>query len=61
MTPLPKRKHSHGRTHRRRSHDALLALRTVECPSCHQQRLQHRACPNCGEYRGKTMVAVEQK
>lgn len=61
MTPLPKRKHSHGRTHRRRSHDALKALRLVECPACHQLTLQHRACTKCGEYRGKAIVAVAQE
>ena len=56
MTPLPKRKLSHGRTHRRRSHDALTALHLVECPTCHTPRLGHRVCPNCGRYRGKEVL-----
>ncbi|NLG50935.1 MAG: 50S ribosomal protein L32 [Chloroflexi bacterium] len=59
MTPLPKRKHSHGRTRRRRSHDALTRVKLVECPSCHAMRLPHRACPACGQYRGMKVVQVE--
>ena len=56
---LPKRKQSKGRTRRRRSHHALRAVHLVECPSCHQMRLPHRACPNCGKYRGRSAVDVE--
>ncbi|MBC7240657.1 MAG: 50S ribosomal protein L32 [Chloroflexi bacterium] len=56
MTPLPKRKHSHGRTHRRRSHDALKARRLIECPTCHSPRLAHRVCPVCGHYRGQAVL-----
>jgi len=59
MTPLPKRKHSPGRTHRRRSHDALTRVKLVECPSCHNMRLPHHMCPTCGHYRGMTVVKVE--
>ena len=58
MTPLPKRKHSHGRTRRRRSHDALTPTKLVECPSCHVRRLPHRVCPSCGNYRGEAVVKV---
>ncbi len=58
MTPLPKRKTSHGRTRRRRSHDALRAMRLVECPTCHEMRLPHRVCPNCGTYRGMSVLEM---
>lgn len=61
MTPLPKRKQSHGRTRRRRAHDAIHPMRLVECPSCHQMRLPHRMCPNCGSYRGTIVIAVENE
>jgi large subunit ribosomal protein L32 len=59
MTPLPKRKHSKGRTHRRRAHDFLAAAKLVECSSCHAMRLPHRACPACGTYRGMEVIKVE--
>jgi large subunit ribosomal protein L32 len=60
MTPLPKRKHSKGRTHRRRSHDALTPNKLIECPSCHNMRLAHRVCPTCGSYRGEHVLEVEE-
>lgn len=61
MTPLPKHKHSKGRTHRRRSHDALTAAKLVECSSCHKMRLAHRVCPSCGNYQGMSVLKVESK
>ncbi|MFH1084333.1 MAG: 50S ribosomal protein L32 [Chloroflexota bacterium] len=61
MTPLPKRKHSKGRTHRRRSHDALVGTRLIECPSCHAMRLPHSVCPSCGRYKGQEVLEVESK
>jgi large subunit ribosomal protein L32 len=59
MTPLPKRKHSRGRTRRRRSHDALTAVKLVECPSCHAMRLSHTVCPSCGHYRGVRVLEIK--
>ncbi|MBM3187829.1 MAG: 50S ribosomal protein L32 [Chloroflexi bacterium] len=58
MTPLPKRKHSKGRTHRRRAHDALKRINLVECPSCHSMRLPHTVCKSCGNYRGQAVIQV---
>ncbi|NCP88104.1 MAG: 50S ribosomal protein L32 [Anaerolineae bacterium CG_4_9_14_3_um_filter_57_17] len=59
MPPHPKRKHSKGRRDRRRAHDALTALNLVECPNCHQMALPHTVCPNCGQYKGREVIAVE--
>lgn len=61
MTPQPKRRHSHGRTHRRRAHDGLQAVKLVECPTCHEMRQAHRACPNCGQYRGMAVTEAERE
>jgi large subunit ribosomal protein L32 len=59
MTPLPKRKLSKGRTRRRRNHNALVQAKLVECPSCHEMRLPHHVCLNCGSYRGEKVLEVE--
>jgi len=56
---VPKRRQSKGRTRRRRSHHRLRPVHLVECPSCHEMRLPHRACPNCGNYRGLLVLDVE--
>jgi large subunit ribosomal protein L32 len=56
---LPKRKVSHARQGDRRAHAALVAPRLVECSHCHQPRLPHHACPNCGWYRGRQVLAIK--
>ncbi|MFC1554590.1 50S ribosomal protein L32 [candidate division KSB1 bacterium] len=47
---LPKRKISKSRRDKRRTHWTLSAPSLMECPQCHQPKLTHRACPNCGHY-----------
>lgn len=55
----PKRRHSHARKNKRRTHDALRVRTVGECPHCHEPKLPHRVCPHCGYYRGRAVVAVE--
>jgi len=57
--PNPPRRHSHQRKNKRRTHDSLTARQVGECPNCHEPKLPHRACSNCGYYRGRAVVAVE--
>jgi len=61
MAPLPKRKISKGRRNRRRTHDAISTPKLVECPQCHELHLPHRMCPNCGTYRGRTVIEIEEE
>ncbi|MCU1310683.1 MAG: ribosomal protein [Candidatus Angelobacter sp.] len=58
--PNPKRRHSKARTGKRRAHDFLTAQSLSECPSCHEKKMPHRACPKCGTYKGREVVAVEK-
>jgi large subunit ribosomal protein L32 len=58
MGPLPKRKFSVGRTHRRRAHDALKPVRLVNCTNCGAKTLPHTVCSSCGKYRGRQVVQV---
>jgi large subunit ribosomal protein L32 len=58
---LPKRKISKGRSARRRSHLALRANRLVPCPQCHELRLPHHVCPNCGSYKGTEVIEIKTK
>ena len=59
--PNPKRRHSTRRTALRRSHDFLTAVGVSECPACHEKKLPHRACPKCGEYKGRAVVDVKEE
>jgi len=58
--PNPKRRHSKARGAKRRTHDALQAVGMSECPQCHEKKLPHRVCPNCGFYRGRQVRAVKE-
>lgn len=54
--PVPPKRHSKGKTRRRRSHHALSAVTTSRCPQCNAIVQPHRACPSCGAYRGRDVL-----
>ncbi len=58
---VPKRRVSKARQGERRSHQALKLPRPEECPHCHQPKLVHHACPNCGWYGGREAVQIKTR
>ncbi len=56
---VPKKKTSQARRDQRRAHDALKGPRLVTCPTCGELRRPHRVCPECGNYKGRNVVAIE--
>ncbi|MCD6441293.1 MAG: 50S ribosomal protein L32 [Candidatus Marinimicrobia bacterium] len=58
---LPKRKISKSRRDKRRTHQKLAATLTAKCPQCNEPKLSHRACPNCGYYRGRPVLSAKEK
>jgi large subunit ribosomal protein L32 len=58
---LPKRRHSHQRTHKRRSHHALKVETMSSCPQCNEPKRPHRACKNCGYYGGRQVIKAEEE
>ncbi len=54
--PNPKRRHSKRRTSQRRAHDHLTPPAFTECPNCHEMKQPHRACAQCGFYKGREVV-----
>lgn len=56
----PKRRHSKSRTSKRRAHDGLKPVGMGECPQCHEPKLPHRVCSNCGYYKGRQVKAVKE-
>ncbi|HIA29801.1 MAG TPA: 50S ribosomal protein L32, partial [Candidatus Marinimicrobia bacterium] len=54
---LPKRRQSKARGRKRRTHWKAKAPQLSTCPQCHQAKLPHRACPNCGYYRGRPVIS----
>lgn len=58
----PARRFSKGRRDRRRAQTFKLSLPgIVECPQCHEMKLAHRVCKNCGYYNGKEVIKVSEK
>ncbi len=53
---VPRRRHSKMRVRTRKANWKLSALNLVECPQCHELKLSHRVCKNCGYYDGKEAV-----
>jgi len=54
---VPKRRQSHSRKNKRRSEWRKIdAPGLVACPQCHELKMPHHACLNCGHYKGKTVV-----
>ena len=56
---VPKNNVSKARRDKRRANWKLTAPNLVECPQCHELIMPHRVCPNCGQYKGKEVIKVE--
>lgn len=44
----------------RRAHDGLTAATPIRCTRCKSPIERHTICRECGYYRGKPVVAVEE-
>jgi len=58
--PLPKRRHSRTRRDKRRANWKAATPTVVECSNCHQPKLPHRACPNCGYYKNRSVFLPKE-
>ena len=48
---VPKRKMSKARRDSRRANPGF-----VECPQCHEPKMPHHVCTECGYYDGKEVI-----
>jgi large subunit ribosomal protein L32 len=55
---VPKRKTSRSNTRHRRSQWKAAAPALSTCDRCKQPKLQHMACPTCGTYNKRQVLAV---
>lgn len=58
--PVPKRKTSKSKRDKRRTHQKTGAISLSDCPQCGEAKQPHHACPSCGEYKGRTVVEVDE-
>lgn len=57
---VPKRKTGKCDSRSRRAANMkMTAPGFVECPNCHEPKMPHRVCPDCGHYKGKEVVVSE--
>jgi len=54
--PNPTHRHSKTRTAKRRTHYKAITPSTGVCSNCGETKLQHRVCPNCGYYNGRSIA-----
>jgi large subunit ribosomal protein L32 len=57
----PKRRHSHSRTRKRRTHQKVSKPLLVECSQCRKLKVAHMVCPFCGYYAGREVIKIERK
>ncbi|HRP02508.1 MAG TPA: 50S ribosomal protein L32 [Candidatus Kapabacteria bacterium] len=56
--PNPNRKFSKSRRNKRRTHYKASSMQTGNCPQCGATKLAHTACPECGYYNGRKVLAT---
>lgn len=49
-------RHTRSHTGNRRSHHALTAAVSSQCPKCGAPKMSHRVCAQCGTYKDRTVV-----
>ncbi|MCB2186387.1 MAG: 50S ribosomal protein L32 [Deltaproteobacteria bacterium] len=57
---VPKRRQSHTRGAKRRSHDAITLPNVVLCPQCGEPKLPHKVCPSCGTYKSRQLLEPKE-
>jgi len=58
---LPGHRRTSSHKRRRASHFALKAANLTKCPNCQYPIMTHRACANCGYYKGRKVLEVKLK
>ena len=58
---VPKYRTSHSTKRKRNTHKKMARATITECPRCHEPKLPHRICPNCGTYRGLDVLKLDDE
>jgi large subunit ribosomal protein L32 len=57
---VPKQKSSKARGRKRRTHYKISAPTIATCSECQEPKLPHTACPECGAYKGRNVMAKSE-
>ena len=58
---VPKRKVSKSRRDKRKANWKISAPSVVDCPHCHEKKIAHHVCKNCGYYDGQERTVVDKE
>jgi large subunit ribosomal protein L32 len=58
---LPAKRRTSRSKRERNAHAFLVGKTTTVCDSCKAEILPHRACPFCGNYKGKKALNTEKR
>ena len=59
---VPKRKVSKSRRDKRRASNFRISVPSVvDCPHCHEKKIAHQVCKNCGYYDGQERIVIDEK
>ncbi|HET9660895.1 MAG TPA: 50S ribosomal protein L32 [Thermomicrobiales bacterium] len=61
MGALPKQRISRHRQGNRRRHIFLKSPELVICQTCRELHRAHHVCPNCGYYRNRQVIVIEER
>lgn len=53
-------RHTRSHTRNRRAHHGIQGGAVSACPECGAPKMAHRACGNCGVYRGRKVVGKKE-
>ena len=57
---VPKKKKSRSKRDMRRAHHNVVVMKSLAtCSRCGEPRMPHRACPKCGFYKDRIVIAPE--
>ena len=58
---VPKKKASRASGRKRCTHWKVALPALAPCPNCHEKKLLHRVCKNCGMYKGRQVITVGEE
>ncbi|MCD5417847.1 50S ribosomal protein L32 [Candidatus Bipolaricaulota bacterium] len=61
MSAVPKSRRSRSKVRMHRNHQKMKLPASTECSHCHEIKLPHRVCPNCGYYNGMEIISQPEK
>ena len=56
---VPRNRLSNARKNKRRAHHALDKTTFSKCSNCRITKVPHRVCPNCGYYKGRSVISTQ--